>query len=167
MQNEIVMAIDPGLRRMGVALESVDGRLLAADVVTSNSESDWRSRLKELQRAIEGYLDRYKPKHVIIEKTWPSSCRPLAVTRRVALMCRRMVTNRRISVTEVPAKTVRQLVVGWGWASKVETAQVVASIYPELQIYLRQDRAWKEHHFQNLFDAVALLIYERTSRSTS
>jgi len=30
------------------------------------------------------------------------------------------------------------------------------SKYPELKVYLSQDRAWKDHYHQNMFDAIAL-----------
>jgi len=29
-------------------------------------------------------------------------------------------------------------------------------MYPELKVYLTQDRAWKEEYHQNMFDAVGL-----------
>jgi len=35
-------------------------------------------------------------------------------------------------------------------------ARVIVSKYPELKVYLTQDRAWKELYHQNMFDAVAL-----------
>jgi len=37
-------------------------------------------------------------------------------------------------------------------------ARVIVSKYPELKVYLTQDRAWKELYHQNMFDAVALGI---------
>jgi len=36
--------------------------------------------------------------------------------------------------------------------------RAVVSKYPELKVYLTQDRAWKERFHQNMFDAVALGI---------
>jgi len=35
-------------------------------------------------------------------------------------------------------------------------AKVIVASYPELKVYLTQDRAWKEKYHQNMFDAVAL-----------
>lgn len=35
-------------------------------------------------------------------------------------------------------------------------ARVIVSKFPELKVYLTQDRAWKERYHQNMFDAVAL-----------
>jgi expansin (peptidoglycan-binding protein) len=37
-------------------------------------------------------------------------------------------------------------------------ARVIVSRFPELKVYLSQDRAWKEDHHKNIFDAVELGI---------
>jgi hypothetical protein len=34
-------------------------------------------------------------------------------------------------------------------------ARVIISKYPELKVYLSQDRAWKEEYHQNIFDPIA------------
>jgi len=164
MHQNLILAIDPGVRKLGLAVATREGSLLLYEVLSTNAVRGLPKRLKDLEAAIDDRLKRYRPNLVLLERTWPTSCPPLAAARRVALVCRRLAVNRRIPVSEVHVKEVRRRVVGFGWATKLETAQVVASFYPELQLYLRQDRAWKERHFQNLFDAVALLLYERLGR---
>jgi Holliday junction resolvasome RuvABC endonuclease subunit len=52
--------------------------------------------------------------------------------------------------------TVKKAICGNGRASKKEVARVIVSKYPELKVYLTQDRVWKELYHQNMFDAVAL-----------
>ncbi len=49
------------------------------------------------------------------------------------------------------------------WVIKKEVARIIVSKYPELKVYLSQDRAYKEHYFQNMLDAIALgmMAYER------
>jgi Holliday junction resolvasome RuvABC endonuclease subunit len=164
MQRNLILAIDPGVRKLGLAVATSEGSLIVSEVLTTDPRVGLPKRLKALEAAVEDRLRRFRPNLVLLEKTWPTTCPPLAAARRAALLCRRLAVKRRIPVNEVNVKEVRRKVVGFGWASKLETAQVVASYYPELQLYLRQDRAWKERHFQNLFDAVALLIYERLGR---
>ena len=161
MKNKVIMGIDPGLRNLGVAILSPRGRLLAAQVLTSRDEKSAFHRRKRLWAEIDELLRRYRPSIVVLEKTWPTQHASLTQVRKVALMCRKKVTQRRISVTEVPVSTVRKVVAGYGWATKTETAQVIAALYPELQLYLRQTRAWKTRHFQNLFDAVAVALWYR------
>ncbi len=43
-------------------------------------------------------------------------------------------------------------------ATKLEVAKIVIAQYPELKVYLNQDRKWKEDYHLNMFDAVALGI---------
>lgn len=52
--------------------------------------------------------------------------------------------------------TVRKYVCGNGQASKMEVAQVIVSRYPELRVYLKQDKKWKFKYHANMFDALAL-----------
>jgi len=53
--------------------------------------------------------------------------------------------------------TVKKFICGNGRASKAEVARVVIARYPELKVFLTQDRAWKEpnllkhHHVRMLF----------------
>jgi len=37
-----------------------------------------------------------------------------------------------------------------------KVAKAIAAKYPELKVYLTQDRGWKERYHQNMFDVVAL-----------
>jgi len=167
MKFQRTIAIDPGLSRLGLAVMTGRGRLVHLEVLETSDQSSTETRLRILSRAIEERLDQFRPTTMILEKTWPTQHAGLARVRRVTLLCRRKARERHIPVIEVSVSTVRQIVTGNGWATKAETAQVVASFYPELQIYLRQDRAWKERHFQNLFDAVALAIYSQKTRGRS
>ena len=161
MRNKVILGIDPGLRNLGLAVLSRRGRLLEVGVVTTKASQSISKSLRQQEVELSKLLDRYKFSQVILEKTWPTRHRSLSQVHRVALLCRRRVTERRIPVIEVPVSTVRKVVTGYGWATKLETAQVVAAVYPELQLYLRQTRAWKTRHFQNLFDAVAVALWYR------
>ncbi len=61
-----------------------------------------------------------------------------------------------LSVVSYAPSTVKKHICGNGRASKKELSKVIVSKYPELKVYLTQDRAWKEEYHQNMFDAVAL-----------
>jgi len=52
--------------------------------------------------------------------------------------------------------TVKKHIAKNGWAKKSEVARAICTKYPELKVYLTQDRGWKERYHQNMFDAVAL-----------
>jgi Holliday junction resolvasome RuvABC endonuclease subunit len=59
------------------------------------------------------------------------------------------------------ASTVRQAVVGNGWATKADVARSLALRFTELRAYLGHDRKWKEAHWHNMFDALALAVYHQ------
>ena len=62
----------------------------------------------------------------------------------------------RLRVMSYAPTTVRKFICGNGWADKKALSEIIVSRYPELKVYLTQDKAWKERHHQNMFDAVAL-----------
>jgi Holliday junction resolvasome RuvABC endonuclease subunit len=49
-----------------------------------------------------------------------------------------------VTVLGFAPSTVKKHICGNGRASKKEVARVIVSKYPELKVYLTQDRAWKE-----------------------
>lgn len=161
MNNSVIMGIDPGLRNLGLAVLSRGLKILAAEVLSAPAKAPAARCVKHMKLELEKHLERYRPSVVVLEKTWPTRHRSMAQVRRVALLCRREVARRRIPVIEVPVATVRKVVAGYGWSTKSETAQILAALYPELQLYLRHRRAWKDRHYQNLFDAVALALWYR------
>ena len=59
---------------------------------------------------------------------------------------------------------MKKFTCGNGKASKREVARVVVSRFPELRVYLTQDRAWKERFHQNMFDAVAVGVMAAENR---
>ena len=61
-----------------------------------------------------------------------------------------------VKVISYAPSTVRKRIAGNGRASKEELSVIIVSKYPELKVYLSQDRAWKNQHHQNMFDAIAL-----------
>ena len=51
---------------------------------------------------------------------------------------------------------VRKFVCGNGRASKDDVARVLVVRFPELRVFLTQDRKGKVRYHQNMFDALAL-----------
>jgi Holliday junction resolvasome RuvABC endonuclease subunit len=76
----------------------------------------------------------------------------------------RLAKTQGLELAQYSARTVRGHVVGNGWAGKRETAEAVSALYPELRVYLDQNRKWKEGYWQNMFDAVALGRHHQVSK---
>jgi Holliday junction resolvasome RuvABC endonuclease subunit len=77
---------------------------------------------------------------------------------------RRLASSQGITVVSYAPQTVRKALLGNGRVTKRELATAMVVHFPALRIYLTQDRKWKERYFQNMFDAVALAVYHRTSQ---
>ncbi len=45
---------------------------------------------------------------------------------------------------------------------RIESTVAIVSKYPELKVYINNDRKWKERYHQNMFDAVALAMLAET-----
>jgi len=61
-----------------------------------------------------------------------------------------------LKVLAFAPSAVKKAVCRNGWAKKDELAKAVVSKYPELKVYIGQDRKWKSRFHSNMFDAVAL-----------
>lgn len=154
-----ILAIDPGLHNLGVAVLNSKGDLRFSSVITTSPKDPLPVRFKNIKQRITEFLDFYQPQVMVIEATWQCKNPSLKAVHRVAKLCERQAQTKRINAISVPSVTVRRDLTGYGRSGKRELATVVTSHFPELRIYLRQDKAWKETHFSNLFDAVALGLY--------
>ena len=162
MKYKNILAIDPGLRALGFAVTGSRGQLRHVEVFTTPPKLSIASTLRRVSTRLDDILKLYEPDVLLIESTWPNENQTLAQVHRVAQRCIAIASKKHgLPAVSLPALTVRRKLTGSGWSGKYEVARAVVSRYPELQIYLRQDRTWKERHFQNLFDALALIISER------
>jgi Holliday junction resolvasome RuvABC endonuclease subunit len=161
-----ILAVDPGLRSLGIAVLDGRSRLRHSEVLTTSARESRERRLRTIRRRVTELLALYRPRVVLLEATWTSRNRSLAPVHRVSRLCKSICRARGITIIEVPTATVRRQLVGYGKAGKREMASFIAHLYPELRVYLRQKEKWKERHFLNLFDAVALGVwYQRSPRA--
>jgi Holliday junction resolvasome RuvABC endonuclease subunit len=82
-------------------------------------------------------------------------------------LLRRLAKRGRLTVVDYSVKTVRQTVVGDGWAGKREVAKAICRRFAELRVHLTQDRKWKERYWQNMFDAIALALHHQATHPPS
>jgi len=156
-----ILAIDPGLRELGMAVLS--GRSLVADGALTLRMLPREKRLPEVQRHVEGWLRLHQPQAVVMEKTYRHPVPWLNGVHRLSLSVRRLARRQGIDFATYSPQRVRQGVLGNGKASKSEVAVVVANRFPQLRVYLTQDRKWKVRFWQNMFDAVALALHHQSA----
>lgn len=152
-----ILALDPGTRRMGVAL--MDGRkLIYHGVKTLRQGGTPHDRLDEGRRAVLRLIRDFHPDVLVVEKAFFSRSRNAALLNVLIDEIRAVARQRGIAVLGLAPSTVKKRVCGDGHATKQDVARAVVARYPELSVYLGQDRKWKERYHGNMFDAVAVAL---------
>jgi crossover junction endodeoxyribonuclease RuvC len=144
-----------GTREIGIAfLEK--GKLLYYGVKVIKKKKSPHETLKEGRKIILRLIRDFKPKVLVVEKTFFVNNRNAALLNVFVDDIKAIGKRKGLKLISYAPSTVKKFICGNGRASKNELARVVVSKYPELKVYLTQDRAWKERYHQNMFDAVAL-----------
>lgn len=153
--NSRILAIDPGTREMGVAFLD-QGRLIYHGVKAIPKAKSPHERLSEGKTIIHRLMEDFKPEVLVVEKAFFANNRNASLLNVFVDEIRAIARRKKLSVVSYAPSTVKKFTCGNGRASKNDVARVVVSRYPELRVYLTQDRSWKEQYHQNMFDAVAL-----------
>jgi Holliday junction resolvasome RuvABC endonuclease subunit len=167
MKPRTILAIDPGLRELGYAV--LCGRRYITGGVVELRRYPKRYRLPEARRHLRTWVRTHRPGVIVVEKTYRHSLPWLDAVHRITVSARRLAKRRGIGFATYAPQSVRQALLGHGWAKKQDVALLVTSLYPQVRVYLTQDCRWKERYWQNLFNAVALALhhlrYKPPSRS--
>ena len=150
-----ILAIDPGTKEIGVAF--LDGeKLIYHGVKAIPEDKSPNERLKEGREIIIRLINDFKPDILVVEKSFFANNRTASLLHAFINEIRAIGNKKGLKVVSYATSTVRKSVCGNGRASKKELSKVIVSRYPNLKVYLSQDRAWKELYHQNMFDAIAL-----------
>jgi len=153
--NSKILAIDPGTREMGIAFLE-NGKIIYYGVKTIRKKKSPHEVLKEGRKIVLRLIKDLRPKVLVIEKAFFANNRSAALLNVFVDEIKAIVRRKGLKVMSFAPSTVKKAICGNGRASKKDVARVIVSKYPELKVYLTQDRAWKEEYHQNMFDAVAL-----------
>jgi crossover junction endodeoxyribonuclease RuvC len=156
-QHSRILAIDPGTRFMGIAFLD-DGKLIYHTVKVIAKGQSPQGTLQRARDAVVRLIDDLEPNIVAVERTFFSQNRNTALLNVLFDEIRSLVRRRRLAFISYAPSTIKKFICGNGHAGKKQVAITVVSKFPELKVYLTQDRAWKERFHQNMFDAVALGI---------
>jgi Holliday junction resolvasome RuvABC endonuclease subunit len=150
-----ILAIDPGTAFMGVALFD-NGKLVYHGVEVVTGKKTPQEKLREARKRILRLVRDLKPRVLVIEKSSFAHNRTAALLNVLAAEIKAISRRKKLRFVGYAPSTVKKWLCGNGHATKKEVAKAVIARYPELKVYLTQDRAWKEEYHQNMFDAVAL-----------
>lgn len=112
--------------------------------------------LRAGRKTILRLINDLKPRVLVVEKTFFANNRSAALLNVFVDEIKSIGKRKGLEVVRYAPSTAKKFICGNGRAGKDEVARVVAAKYPELKVYLTQDRKWKESFHQNMFDAVAL-----------
>ncbi|MBI5374188.1 MAG: crossover junction endodeoxyribonuclease RuvC [Candidatus Schekmanbacteria bacterium] len=150
-----ILAIDPGTKFMGVALLE-DGKLIYHGVKVIKQKKSPHETLNEGRKIIHRLINDLKPNILAVEKTFFANNRNSSLLNVFADEIKIIGKRKGLKVVSYAPNTVKKFICGNGRASKEEVATVIVSKFPELKVYLSQDRKWKDEFHQNMFDAVAV-----------
>ena len=156
-KNLRVLAIDPGTRHMGVALLE-NGTPVYVGVKSIKGRMPPHETLQAGRRIILRLIKDFRPKILVFEKTFFANNRNSSLLNVLGDEIEAIGKRKRLKVMSFAPSTVKKAICGNGRASKEDVARVLVSRFPELKVYLTQDRKWKERYHQNMFDALALGI---------
>jgi crossover junction endodeoxyribonuclease RuvC len=157
MRNKVerILAIDPGTRFMGIALLE-NTKLIYHGVKVFQGATTPQKALQEATAAVSQLIGDYKPHVVALEHTYfAGNMRAEPLNRLFGKMIA-MVKRRKLRLIILAPSQVKHYVTGYGRADKVAVSEAVAQRYPELSVYLRQNRQWQTRFHANMFDAVAI-----------
>jgi crossover junction endodeoxyribonuclease RuvC len=143
-----ILAIDPGTRFMGIAFLD-DGKLVHHGVEVIAKGKSPQQTLQRARDAVVRLIDDFEPNVVAVEKTFFNQNRNTALLNVLFDEIRSVTRRRRLPFVSYAPSSIKKLVCGDGHASKKQVAMAVVSKFPELKVYLTQDRKWKERFHAN------------------
>ena len=149
---------------MGIAFLEEE-KLIYHGVRTISSEKSPNEKLKEGREIILRLIKDYKPDVLVVERSFFANNRTASLLHIFINDIMSIGKREGVKVLSYAPSTVRKCIAGNGRANKEELSVIIVSKYPELKVYLSQDRAWKNQHHQNMFDAVGLGLMALSSKS--
>jgi crossover junction endodeoxyribonuclease RuvC len=130
-----ILGIDPGLRRTGWGVVTIEGTRLAfvgCGVVLSDEKRSLAERLKQLHRGLVDVMAEFRPDEAAVEETFVNkdaqATLKLGHARGIALLVPALAG---IPVAEYAANLVKKTVVGAGHAEKRQIQAMVRILLPK------------------------------------
>ena len=124
-----VLGIDPGTVRMGIGILEKNGsryQMIACESVGLSKAKPLSERLKEINRSVGDFIERYAPDSVAIENVFfGKNVRSLVKIGEARASAMLAAAERKVPVAEYPPARIKQAVSGNGRASKVQIQQMI------------------------------------------
>lgn len=127
----IILGIDPGSVKTGFGLISVEGskhKYVSSGIIRL-PKAPFPERLKVLAASLDEIIDQFKPTEASVEEVFlaknPGSAIKLGQARGGAIT---VCVSKDLLVAEYTAKQIKQAVVGYGSADKLQVQQMVKTL---------------------------------------
>ncbi len=140
---------------MGVALLD-NGALIYGGVKVIRNRKSPHEIIQTCRKIILRLIRDHRPQVLAVEKTFFANNRNSALLNVLFDEIKNIGKRKNLQLVCYAPNTVKKTICGNGLAKKDEVARAVIARYPELKVYLTQDRKWKASFHQNMFDAIAL-----------
>lgn len=131
-EKRIIMAIDPGFDRLGIAILTLEGNkevLLYSDCITTSVKETREKRLETIGTGIKNVIKKWKPKELAIETLFfnsnTTSALGVAEARGVAIY-EAAVSG--LEVFEYSPQAIKIAVTGYGKANKSQVGVMVKQL---------------------------------------
>ena len=156
-----ILGIDPGLAIVGYSvldIEKDDNILVSSGSIQTDKNKSDAERLFEIMTDMQTIIDKYKPNVASVEKLFyfknQKTVIPVAEARGVILA---ILQKNNIKIAEYTPIEVKQMITGYGRASKDEVAKIV-------QMSIKYNKLPK---LDDTLDSIAIaLCYSRTNMLT-
>lgn len=155
-----ILSIDPGTYQMGFAVLD-ECKLIHYGVKDIKVQRIPHIILEEGRKTILRMIKDFKPNILVVEKTFFSKHKNISILNVFVDEIVAIGKMKRLKVMSYASNTVKKFITGNGYATKEQVAEKICKKYPELKIYMNQDKKWKDRYHQNMFDAVALGVMVR------
>ena len=153
-----ILGIDPGLAIVGYSvldIEKEDNILVSSGSIQTDKNKSDAERLFEIMTDMQTIIDKYKPNIASVEKLFyfknQKTIIPVAEARGVILA---ILQKNNIKIAEYTPIEVKQMITGYGRASKDEVAKIV-------QMSIKYNKLPK---LDDTLDSIAIaLCYSRTN----
>ncbi len=142
---------------MGVALLE-NGSLIYSGVKVIKNRKSPHEILQTGRKIILQLIKDFQPRCLVVEKTFFAKSKNTALLNVFAEEITNIAKRKGLRVIAFAPTTMKRMICGNGHASKEEVAKAVVARFPELKVYLTQDRKWKAKFQYNMYDAVGLAI---------
>ena len=127
-----ILGIDPGLAIVGYSIvdsDSDSNTLITSGSIQTDKNKTDSARLFEIENDLKFIIDKYNPDSAGIEKLFyfknQKTVIPVAEARGVILS---VLESKNIPITEFTPIEVKQIITGYGRASKEEVAKIVEKL---------------------------------------